>query len=1064
MRSRAVVFVVVMVLLSAGALQGQSVRGSIGGTVRDANRAAVAGATVTLVHEETNKKRAATADEGGSFLLTLLPAGSYRLEVTKDGFRTYVQTVKLELNQEIRIDVPMAAGKISERVEVTTPREFLKTETAAVSTVIENRLITGLPLNGRNFYELSLLTPGTAPPAQGSAGSVRGDFAINVSGGREDANQFTLDGVYNGDPKLNGVGVTPPVDGIREFEVLTSTYDASFGRNAGGQISVALKNGTNGFHGTVYEFFRNNVFDARNFFSPRDLPEEKYQRNQFGGSLGGPIVKERTFFFADYEGRITREGTIRFGNVPTLAERTGDFSGTTFIPGFFPQPINPFTQQPFQDNRIPIEFQHPTGRAIAALFPAPNLTGDTRGNFVSSPALRDNEHQFDVRVDHALSEAGELAFRYSFSDRNLFEPFTGPTFSPLPGYGDFVPRRAQNLMASETHALRSNLLNELRFGYNRVAIGVFQENINRNLNAEVGLPNLSSNPRDFGLSMISIFGFSVIGDEFNNPQESTSDTFQLLDQMTWVRGRHHLKFGGDMRWAKQDAFRDVQSRGNLNFLPGVITQNQLADLLLGFPTFTGGAILDNPQKLRTQAYSLFVQDTFRVRPNLTLTLGLRYEYRRPPYDANDRANIFDEVTQTIVPVGVNGVPRGGYEPDRNNWAPRVGIAWSPGAGRKTVIRAGYGIYFDQTSLATGEGLFFNPPFFDFRLFFTSQQFPLTLSNPFPAGLPSALGPSATTYQRNLRTPYVQQWSLSVQQQLGATRTVEVAYVGSKGSKLLGASDINQPDPSPVFPNPRPIPGFEDIDRIASRASSTYSSMQVRIQQTSSFGLSLLASYTCSKSMDDASNFFASAGDPNFPQDSRNLEAERSRSNFDVKHRLAVSYAYGLPFGRGKGRLADRGWVTTLVSGWETYGIVIAQSGRPFTVALPSEFDNSNTGRSVLGFGANDRPDIIANAKLDHPTANQWFNTAAFVPSPFGTFGNSGRNILEGPGLATVNMSVVKTTALTEILSFQFRAEVFNLFNRANLNLPGIFVGTPDFGQITTAQSPRQVQFGVKFLF
>ncbi|HEV2765204.1 MAG TPA: TonB-dependent receptor, partial [Pyrinomonadaceae bacterium] len=946
----------------------------------------------------------------------------------------------LRVNQELRVDVQLVVSE-ADPVEIDVPEEELKKDTASLGAVVENRFVEGLPLDGRNFYELNLLVPGAVPPAPGSAGSVRGDFAFSVNGAREDSNNFLLDGVYNVDPKLNTFGVRPPVDAIREFETATSTYDASFGRNAGAQVNVVTKSGSNDFHGSLYHFHRNAALDARNFFAPSDEPAPKYIRNQFGFSLGGPLRANRTFFFADYEGTRSREGITRVANVPTLRERAGDFSQTRDIfgqPVFVRDPfrVDPVTFQPlpcnaanqagcFPGNVIPLERQSATGRRIAALYPAPNRPTPFR-NFVSSPTQRDRNDHFDVRLDHALGSKSNLIVRYSFGDRELFEPFAGPTFAAVPGFGNDVLRRGQNAMVGETHVFSPRLVNEARFAFSRVASAVLQENRAASLNRQVGLPDLSTNPRDFGLSFITVTGFSPLGDEFNNPQSSVTNTFQILDTATYARGRHLWKFGADFRFAQQNAFRDVQSRGLIQFTPFAFTGNSLGDLLLGFPTVTGGARVDNHQHLRTESYHFFVNDSLRLHPRLTLAAGLRYEYNSPPVDTEDRANVYDPVSRSLVRVGTNNVPRGGYEADRNNFAPRVGLAWTIDEAGETVLRAGYGVYFDQSPLAPGEALYFNVPFFDFNLFFPLPGQLLTLDNPFPSNFPVPLPESALAVQRDLRTPYMQHWNLNVQRALSRSRVFELAYVGSKGTKLLSARDMNQPQPQllppglPFVPN-RPDPRFDDINILESRGSSSYHAMQARFQQRLSQGLAALVAYTWSKSVDDASNFFTSAGDPNFPQNSYDLRAERGLSNFDARHRFSASYSYDLPFGRNRALLSDSGWLTTLASGWQTFGILQLQTGRPFTVALVQEFDNSGTGRSSLGFGANDRPNLVGDPNAGPRTPERWFNTAAFqFPAP-GRFGNAGRNVVTGPGYENFNASLVKNTYFGERLNLQLRA-------------------------------------------
>jgi hypothetical protein len=1037
-------FPMLLSLISMTAVQAQAPGGVVAGLVKDADGKPLPSARVLLVHSETDRRRSVLADSAGGFTISNLPPGEYRLEAEHEGHQKQLRRFTLPLNHELWIDLALLPGRRTDAVEVSASREPLRAQSSALGGLVDNRAITGLPLDGRNFFQLGLLLPGVAPPAEGSAGSVRGSFAVNINGAREDSNNFLLDGVYNGDPKLNGPAVTPPVDAVREFEVAAGVYDATLGRNSGGQFNVALKSGGNQFHGTAYEFFRNGVTDARNFFAPAREARPQYQRNQFGASAGGPVARNRTFFFADYEGRRLREGITQVTTVPTALERVGDFSKSSVYA------IDPMTQRPFPNNIIPSYYMNPIGLAIAALYPLP-VRSTPSGNFVSSPAARDREDHFDIRMDHNLAAGDDLAVRYSFGDRALYESFTGPSYSKVPGYGDNVPARSQNAMASETHAFSPTLLNDFRLGFTRISTGVYQQNLGTNVNRSVGLPTVSTNARDTGLSLINLTGYSPLGDEYNNPQHSATTIYQVLDTVTAARGRHLLRAGIDLRWLRQNAYRDVLAMGYLNFL-GLITGNALEELLLGMPTVTGVANVDNAQHLRSQSAYGFVEDTWRVRPGLTVSAGLRYEYNAPPVDAFDRANVFDAATQSLVHAGTNGMPRSGYQADRNNWAPRIGVAWSPGnAG--TTLRAGYGLHYDQGSLATGEGLYFNAPYYVSRLYYTSQQYPLSLANPFPANYPVAAAPSALAFQRTLRSAYAQQWNFSVQREVGRSRTLELAYAGSKGTKLLGARDLNQPSPNTLPYNPRPNPAFSDVNLVESRGNSIYHSMQTRFQQTLHRGLSALASYTWSKSIDDASGFFSSAGDANYPQDSRNAAAERGLSNFDLRHRFSLSYVYDLPLGKGR-----------LRGGWRTTGIWSLQSGVPFSAYLLSGMDNSNTGISTLGFGSNDRPNLLQSPALAHPGPDGWFNTAAFALPRFGSFGSAGRNILTGPGLQTANLALLKDTALSEGKALQFRAEVFNSLNHANFSLPDNFLGSPTFGKIQSAGAPRRIQLGVKFVF
>lgn len=1050
----------VVLLLLASSVSAQTYRGTVRGTVYDPNHAVIPAATVTLTSKQTNEIRTGVTNAAGEYTISSLPPGPCTIKITANGFETFSQDVVLNVNQELRVDTSLQVGNVGDFVLI--PPTELKKDSSSIGTVIANRQVVGLPLDGRNFYELTLLVPGAVPAAPGSAGSVRGDFAFSVNGAREDANNFLLDGTYNVDPKLNTFGVRPSVDAIHEFEMLTSSYDAAFGRAPGAQVNVVLKSGGNNFHGSLFEFYRNGALDARNYFAPSGEAKPKYLRNQFGGSLGGPIKRDRTFLFGDYEGTRGREGITRITNVPTALERAGNFTQS-----LFGVPIDPFTGLPFPGGIIPDGRINAVGRALAALYPLPNRNVPLQ-NFVSSPTQRDRNDSFDVRLDHRLKPSTDLTFRYSFGDRNLFEPFTGPNLALIPGFGDTVKRRSQNVMGALTHVFSPTFVNETRVALSRVAASVTQEA--STLNPQVGLPVISPNARDAGLSFITITGFSPLGDEGNNPQNSVTNVYQFLDTASYVRGGHLMKFGADIRFAQQNAFRDVESRGRIQFSPfGQVTFNALGDLLLGFPLLSSVARVDNAQHLRTHSYNFFFNDSFRIRPRLTINAGLRYEYNSPPVDAEDRANVFDLATRSLVQVGTNGVPRGGFDSDKNNFAPRVGLAWTIGSRERTVVRAGYGVYFDQSPLAPGEALYFNSPYFDNNIFFSLGPFlPLTLNDPFPAFFPFPLPDSALAIQRDLRTAYMQHWNLNVQQQLGENSVLEIAYVGSKGTKLLTARDINQPQPSALPPGlpfvPRPDPRFDDIDLLESRANSNYNSLQARFQQRLSRGLTSLVSYTWSKSIDNASNFFSSAGDPNFPQNSYDTRAERGRSNFDVRHRLSVSYSYDLPFGKGRRYFADDGWVSSLLSGWQSYGILTFQSGRPFTVALLSDIDNSGTGRSILGFGANDRPNVVGNPNLSNRSPESWFNTSAFAFPVPGTFGNAGRNILDGPGYQNVNVSLLKNTNLSEEINLQLRAEFFNLFNHPNFNLPDNFLGSPTFGRITSARDPRHIQFGVKLLF
>ena len=1045
---RLLILTIVTLLVTIPAA-AQTARATIRGVVLDQTGARLPGVQIAVTREETNEGREAASDEQGRFTFAELVAGQYSIEARLTGFSIYRNRAQLAVGQELWLEpqltvtttATVTAGEGESRIPL------LEQNSPAMTTLIDQEQVANLPLDGRNFLELALLSPGTAPAPQGSASSVRGEFAFSTNGGREDFNNYVLDGVYNVDPKLNTSAVRPPVDGIQEFKVATSTYDASFGRNAAGQVNVLSRSGSNAFRGTAYEFLRNGALDSRNFFAPDDTDDPEYSRHQFGGTLGGPLARNRTFFFADYEHTRLREGITRVSNVPTARERNGDFSQS-----LFPAPVDPLSRQPFPGGQIPSFAINPIGRAIAALYPLPNRD-ESFANYVSSPTLEDDVHQFDGKIEHNLGGGARLAARYSFSDRGLLEPFAGAAFAAVPGFGNDVARRGQNLGVTLTTA-SSSYVNDLRFGYTRVSIGVFPDNTAVN-NAAVGLPALTTNPRDLGLSLISVTGYSALGHEYNNPQESTSDSFQIRDTATWVTGAHLLKLGGEWYGVKQSAYRDVQARGFLTFASQGYTGNALGDLLLGLPVLTGGADLDNPQNLRAHSWSLFAHDDWKATRKLSISAGVRYDYASPPVDKDDRANLYDAATGTVVPVGTGGMPRGGFEADRNNISPRVGLAWTLDEDAQWVARAGYGTYYNQGALATSEGLFFNPPYFNLGVYFPAPGLPpLTVYDPFPSNFPVFIPQSATAYQRDLQTPWMEHWNVNVQRQIGRSRALEVAYVGSRGHDLISARDGNQPAASPNPVNLRPNPLYADITLIESRARSLYNSAQIKFVQRVEHGLSYLVGYTVGKSTDDASGFFTSTGDPNFPQNSLDPAAEHARSSFDVRHRLSASASWDLPF-------SGNAWK----DGWQLHAVAALESGRPFTVAVHPDIDASNTGRSNLGFGYNDRPNVSGDPTLTggDRSEERWFNTAAFSMPAFGTFGNTGRNSVEGPGFKNVNLAVVKLLPVGGA-QLQLRFETFNLFNTTNFNLPDAFLGSPTFGQILSAGSPRRIQFGVRAVF
>jgi len=1025
------------------------------GNVRDESGAALQAAEIRVVEEGTGSVRGTTSGRNGAFVVPALPAGRYMVTAALAGFKqTALTGVRLGVGDKTRLNLVLQVGALQQSLVVQGETSLLQSDSSALSQAIDHRTITQLPLNQREFLQLALLGPGAAPPAPESRLSTQSNSGINVNGAREAANNFLLDGVDNNDLFLNRLVVNPSVDAIEEFRIQGSTYDAEYGRSGGSQVNVALKSGSNTVHGGLFEFLRNSSLDAKNYF---DLPDRKipqYQRNQFGASLGGAIAASQTFYFLNFEAAPTRRAETRTSSVPTVQQKRGNFSGTGITLR------NPFTGQPFPGNRIPSEMIHPVGAALAELYPNPNraLPGQ---NFAASPVARERMAQANGKADHRFSSNNKAFARYSFIDEFDSLPYAqkGPN---LPGFGIRVRDRGQNLALGDTHVFSGHTLNDFRFGFNRLRREVFQENVGQDVLKTLGITGLNLSPKNFGFPSVVLAGYERLGDDANIPIVRRTGTFHFSNSVSHQHGRHFVKFGGEIRHYQENGYNDLFARGQLNFQP-VFTGGALGDLLLGFPALSISAVNDNPQALRTRAYNGFFQDDWKVHSRLTVNLGARYEFNTPPVDARDRLVSFDVAARRLAPVGKDGVPRAGVDPDRNNIAPRIGFSWDASGSGKFLLRSGYGVYYDSGTLIENETLYFNPPYFQLNLFFTRPPNFLTLNDPFPLGRGISPLPSPVTLDRHYRTGYSQQWSLGLQQAIKPDWFAELNYAGSKGTRLVMKRNLNQPAPGAGDVNSRrPIPGFSDILMVSSDASSIYHALQARLEKRYSKGLSLIGAYTFSKSLDNSSSFLESKGDDNTPQNSANIAAERGRSNFDLRQRFSGSFVYELPFGRHGSGVASPGLVAAVARSWQISGILSLQAGRPFTPRLAT--DNSNTG-NVGGFFAHDRPNVVGEPRLDRPSAERFFDTTAFALPPRYSFGNAGRNILTGPGLANLDLACMRHVRLRGEHRLQLRVELFNAFNHPNFKLPESFIDNPaTFGRVLAAEPARQIQFGVKYLF
>ncbi len=1029
---------VVAALLVASTVSGQPVSSTLVIDVTDATGAALRGVVITVVNQATAVQRTATSSDRGSAAVPLLPAGNYVLTAFLSGFRTTsVDQFHLEAGVTRTIALALQPGGLHEVVHVTADVVSSRTAAGAVAEVFDGQVLTMTPVASRDVGEYAWQAPGAAPPAPGSRLSGEGGTPANVAGARETSNNFLLDGVDNNDLFLNRVLVTPSLDAVQEFTLLTNTYDAQYGRSAGAQVNVVVKSGGERLSGSVYEYFRDRALEARGPFDLDAEPEPFRRRHQAGGTVGGPLARLKSFYFASIEGTRDRTATTRLAHVPTEAQRAGDFSSVPFAI------VDPASGEPFPGNRIPASRFDPTGARLAALYPLPNRSGEA-ANFGSSPISPRTIWQVTTKTDHQLGGGRSLFARYSFVHDDRDDPFPTPAAN-VPGFGTRTLDDTQNLAVGLSQSFSHRVFNELRVGWNRLARDVTPDNAGVDAYAALGMNGPTLSAEDLGFPALDILGVDGIGDDVSLPVVRRTNTVHVSDMVSIDRGKHLIKGGGELRHYGSDGFNHVFARGQLNF-QGAYTGDGVADLLLGLPTVTILAENDNPQALRTTAVNLFAQDDWRMTSRLTVNAGLRYELNTAPVDVNNRMVIFDPATAALLPVGQNGVPRAGVTTDAVNFAPRVGAAWTIDSGRRVVLRGGYGVFYDSGTLIENSALYFNPPYFGLTVFVPGAQ-PPTAANPFPSASGFVPPASVNTLAQAWRTAYAQQGSLGVDARLGATH-ITVRWVGAWGANLVRKRNLNQPSPAPgPVDDRRPIAGYGDVLLVEPEASSVYHALQVRAERSAVHGLWLRAAWTWGKSIDDQSAFLASEGNDNTPQDSRNPEAERGLSDFDVRHRFVAAAIWQIP------AVGQSAWGRD----WQVSALVTAQTGRPFTPRV--SFDNSNTGNLGGQFGY-DRPDEVA---VGTAGAVEYAGRAFVIAPPF-TFGNAGRNILIGPAFVSLDSAVVRSVRFGSRQRIEIRVEVYNLLNRTNPGLPGSFVDRPTFGTSAAAAPGRMAQLAARWAF
>lgn len=1113
--------IAILIALATTLAVAQFETATLTGVITDSAGAVVPKADVKAVNEATNQESSATANAEGRYFFPNLRPGSYRVTTSAQGFKQFVSAgVVLQVNQAARLDIQLTVGAVTEQVNVTGEAPVLETESASRGAVIDHTKMVELPLNGRDYNQLALLSPGVlAPTPRLASVGFRGVF--NVNGNRAFQNAFQLDGVDNTSYSnsfrgLNVQVIQPSVEALEEFKIQTNAYSAEFGRSAGALVNAVIRSGTNSLHGTLFEFLRNSQLDASNFFANKaGLAKPFRQRNQFGAAAGGPIVKNKTFIFGDFEGLRDAAGTVRFSSVPQPIWRQGMFATTIF------NPYNPSdTGQDFRiaatancnDGKgncwkIPSSLIDPVGQKVINVSPDPNTFSPTfDNNFVAVPVDRNHTNQFDLRADHSVSSKLSAFGRYSFSKTAFFRPAPRPglsegSFNDTFGTADL---KSQALAAGLVWVLSPRLVSETRFGY---ALGNYFQlppNFGSGCPTElIGLKNAPSDPSICG--GIPVFNFpggtlQRIGRTTSVPQFQTPRSMNIRESLAWNRGSHALKFGVELLNV-ETGIRDVSSLlGQFN-LSGRFTgvnnrwENALADLLLGFPSRyqqDSNTTFDIYQHM----YFLFVQDDWKVSRKLTLNIGLRYEFASPPRERDNKWANFDSATGKFITAKDGSLfDQSLIHPDRNNFAPRVGFAYT--LTPKTVIRGAYGIFYNHTNRLGREGLLgFNPPFIilaDSNIagsgVLRSTDAIFRLQDGIPAGFVDITKVNLTTVARkaqdpNQRSPYVQQYSFGIQQEIFKDVVFDLAYVGNRALKLPSFRNLNPnlytfnaQGAAVVGARELGSLGFNgDIQVLENLGIANYNSLQAKVERRFSKGVTLLASYTYGKSLTDSVDHLSTSGAGNGvdvgefkePQDPHRRRLEYGPSEFDITHRFVLSGVWQLPFGRGKSYGSQWSRATDFaLGGWALSPIFTAQGGLPLTI---------NSAQIVnIGGERRFRPDRIANGALpdNQRSVDRWFDTSAFValsntPGTVGfvpnrIMGNSGVGILRGPGLVNLDFNLSKEFPIHEQVSAQFRAEFFNALNHTNLGVPGIMIGG-GFGQIVSAADARIIQFALKLKF
>ena len=1095
-------------------LYAQTWNSHLEGMVLDPSGAAIPAATLELRNAATGQVRQAHTDVNGFYSFPFLPVGSYDLEVAKRGFNSKViRGLALRVGEPARVDIHLEISPERTEIQVDARPPLVEAASPAIGDEIENRRVSLLPLNGRQFSQLALLAAGATPPYPNGSTQQFNTPALglgfSVDGQRSERNNFSLDGVTLMEPFAYSLAVNPSIDAIREFRVVEDSYGVEQGITSGAQVNIASRSGGNRFSGTAYEFLRNSALDAKNFFDDPALPIPPYHQNQFGASLGGPVRRNRTFFFTNYESLRILQSITNTTLLPPAAIRQGNFNGINPQTGNpFPAIIDPTTGQQFPYNTIPQSRIDPVSRAILDRIPSPNNPNAPPGenNDINVGLHSVTSDQFMARMDHELTPKEQLFGRFLLFNQQQLFPFVPDSFaqnpSAPPGFGTNHDDTGRNLALGLTSVFRPTLINDFRFGYTYYFGTKEGQNIHSHFLESLGITRAPGATND-GLPAIDVPGYADMGDsDIFQPQIRKNNTFQFTDNVAWVSGRHIWKFGADVRRYRLFYLVEDFGQGLFSFSDGAssVSGTAFSDFLLGRPFLSYAQAGNSGGNDRLDYFGAYLSDEFHATRRFTLTYGLREEFYSPPTNADGRASILDpsNATQFIVrndrgqasalianpliqtlqsDYGLSfitseqaGLPPSLIRPDWAGWAPRFGFAYDLTKRRTTSLRGGFGVFNSLGELDYASETRLSAPITEFLFGLDTCRF----DGPGACGQSNApaqlsyqlaytLGnqePTAVSSPPNLRNGYVYEWSLAIDHEIAPNTVLSVSYAGSDGHKLPRRGLQNQGIPN--LPDERrgyhPQPGSNQFIR-ATDVNSNYNALIVRLERRFSHGISFVGGYTFGKSIDTASGLNGT----NQAQDNYDLKAERGLSDFDIRQRFVFSSNWELPFGASR-RWMRGGAAARVFGHWDLSNILTLQSGQPLTAILATALSGTDSNGT-------DRPDLIVNPNLPagQRIPSRWFNTDAFVAPPIfydnlGAFsipGNEGRNVITGPGLASWDMSLQRQTRLSERLNLVFRSDFFNLTNHPNFDRPGLIFGTSNFGNISSAENSRQIQFSLR---